>query len=126
VKITTRTESLTGDPMEAANFTGPATGHPVHSSPQPVPVRVGVVHFHAGTRNNWHCHSGGQVLHVVHGEGYVQSRGEPARLIHTGDTVAAEPDEVHWHGAGPDGPMAHLAISMGDITWLESSADEPL
>jgi quercetin dioxygenase-like cupin family protein len=126
VNITTRTEALTGEPMDPANFTGPATAHPVHSAPEPTPVRVGVVHFHAGTRNHWHRHSGGQVLHVVDGEGYVQTRGEAARRIRTGDTVAAAPGEEHWHGAGPDASMAHVAVSMGDITWLESSAGEPL
>ena len=124
MKITTRSEALTGEPMDPAHFTGPSTSHPLHSTLQPNPVRVGVVHFQPGTRNHWHRHAGGQVLHVVDGEGYVQARGEAARRIHMGDTVSAGPDEEHWHGAGRDGPMAHLAVSIGDITWLEP-AEEP-
>jgi quercetin dioxygenase-like cupin family protein len=126
VKITTRTEALTGEPMDRAHFTGPVSSHPLHSTLQPNPVRVSVVHFHAGTRNHWHRHAGGQVLHVVDGEGYVQSRGEPPRRIRSGDIVSAAPEEEHWHGAGPDGPMAHVAVSIGDITWLGSSAGEPV
>jgi quercetin dioxygenase-like cupin family protein len=126
VNITTPTEAMTGAPMDAAHFTGPATGHPIHDTTEPSPVRVGIVRFSAGTRNHWHRHGGGQVLHVVEGEGYVQSRGEPARLIRTGDTVSAAPHEEHWHGAGPNGPMAHMAVSIGDIAWLESSEGEPI
>jgi quercetin dioxygenase-like cupin family protein len=126
VKITTRTEAQTGEPMDDSHFTGPATSHPIHHTTEPNPVRVGIVRFSTGTRNHWHRHAGGQVLHVVEGEGYVQSRGEAARLIRTGDTVSAAPEEEHWHGAGPGGPMAHVAVSIGDITWLEPSTDEPL
>lgn len=126
MKITTHSEAMTGEPMDPAHFTGPSTSHPLHSVPQPEPVRVSVVHFQAGTRNHWHRHGGGQVLHVVDGEGYVQSRGEPARRIGTGDTVSAAPNEEHWHGAGPGGPMSHIAVSIGDIEWLESSTDEPI
>ena len=43
-----------------------------------------------------------------------------------GDTVSAAPGEEHWHGAGPDGPMSHIAVSIGDIEWLDSSAGEPI
>jgi len=126
VKITTHSEAMQGEPMDPDHFTGPSSSHPLHSATQHEPVRVSVVHFQAGTRNHWHRHGGGQVLHVVDGEGYVQARGEAARLIRSGDTVATGAGEEHWHGAGPDGPMSHIAISIGDITWLESSADEPL
>jgi quercetin dioxygenase-like cupin family protein len=126
VKITTRTEALTGEPMDLSHFSGPATSHPLHNVSDPGAVRVSVVHFEAGTRNHWHRHSGGQVLHVVDGEGYVQARGEPARHIRTGDIVSAAPGEEHWHGAGPDASMAHVAVSIGDITWLEPSDSEPI
>ena len=126
MKITTRTEALTGEPMDTAHFSGPASSHALHSTPEPSPVRVSVVHFEAGTRNHWHRHGGGQVLHVVDGEGYVQSRGEAARPIRSGDTVSAAPGEEHWHGAGPHSSMAHIAVSIGDITWLEPSDAESI
>lgn len=126
MKITSHADSLDGQPMDDAHFTGPASSHPLHASTDPNPVRVSVVRFETGTRNHWHRHAGGQVLHVVEGAGYVQARGEAARRIETGDTVSTAPGEEHWHGAGPEGPMAHIAVSIGDITWLESSADEPV
>ncbi len=112
--------------MDEAHLTGPARSHPLHVTLEPQPVRVSVVRFEAGTRNHWHRHAGGQVLHVLEGEGFVQARGAPARRIGTGDTVSAAAGEEHWHGAGPDLPMAHVAVSIGDITWLEPSGDEPV
>ena len=107
--------------MDATHFTGPVSSHPLHVTEEPNPVRVSVVRFEARTRNHWHRHGGGQLLHVLEGEGYVQARGEPPQRLHPGDTVSAAPGEEHWHGAGPEGPMAHIAVSIGDITWLESS-----
>jgi quercetin dioxygenase-like cupin family protein len=104
--------------MRSSNFTGPATSHPLHTSTEPHPVSVALIRFEPGTRNKWHRHAGGQLLHVVEGEGWVQSRGEEARRIGAGDTVSAEPGEEHWHGAGDEGPMAHLAVSVGETTFL--------
>jgi quercetin dioxygenase-like cupin family protein len=82
------------------------------------------VRFEPGSRNHWHRHAGGQVLHVVEGEGYVQARGERARRIGAGDTVSTPPGQEHWHGAGPGSPMAHLAVTIGETTWLEPSGPD--
>jgi quercetin dioxygenase-like cupin family protein len=121
VKITPRTEVLIGEPMDRTHFTGPVSAHSLLDNPDPQPVRVSVVHFEAGTRNHWHRHAGGQVLHVVEGEGHVQSRGDPVRAIRAGDSVSAAPGEEHWHGAGPEAAMAHIAVTIGETTWLEPS-----
>jgi Zn-dependent alcohol dehydrogenase len=32
------------------------------------------------------------------------------------DIVITGPGEVHWHGAGPNAPMSHLAVSRGTTT----------
>jgi quercetin dioxygenase-like cupin family protein len=119
VKITTLADALEGEPMDPAHFTGPTTSHPLHRSTEPHPVAINVIRFTTGTRNNWHRHAGGQLLHVVEGEGWVQSRGEEAQRIRSGDSVSAEPGEEHWHGAGEDGPMAHIAVSIGETTFLD-------
>jgi len=81
--------------------------------------------FEPGTRNHWHRHAGGQLLYVVEGEGWVQGRAEPPRRIRAGDGVSTGPGEEHWHGAGTGAPMAHLAVSIGDIAWLEPSEETP-
>jgi quercetin dioxygenase-like cupin family protein len=112
--------------MDPAHFTGLTTSHPLHQVKDLHPLSVSLVRFEAGSRNVWHSHSGGQMLHVVEGEGWVQSRAEPPRRIRSGDSISAEPGEEHWHGAGREGPMAHLAISSGDITYLEPSEEPDL
>jgi len=122
--FTTPEDARQGQPADASHFTGPASIRALHRTEQPNPVSVGLVRFEAGARNHWHQHTGGQLLHVVEGEGWVQGRGEPARRIRTGDSVSTAPGEEHWHGAAAGGPMAHVAVSIGDTTWMEPS-EEP-
>jgi len=125
MKVTTRDDSRQGQPADASHFTGPASSLPLHRTEQPNPVNVNLVRFEPGVRNHWHRHAGGQLLHVVEGEGWVQARNEPPRRLRTGDSVSTAPEEEHWHGAGADGPMAHIAVSLGDITWLEPAEGAP-
>ncbi len=86
------------------------------------------VTFEPGCRNNWHSHTGGQILVVVGGKGYYQEKGKPAQLLVAGDVVEIAPDVVHWHGAAPDSWFSHLAISCNPqtnkSTWLEPVDDE--
>ena len=85
------------------------------------------VTFEPGCRNNWHSHTGGQLLLVTAGRGYYQERGEPARLLLPGDVVEIAPDVEHWHGAAPDSWFAHLAVETNPQTnkniWLERVDD---
>lgn len=62
---------------------------------------VSNVTFSPGCRNNWHSHTGGQLLIAVGGRGYYQEKGRPARALLPGDIVEIAPDVVHWHGAAP-------------------------
>ncbi|HEX2354141.1 MAG TPA: cupin domain-containing protein, partial [Xanthobacteraceae bacterium] len=45
-----------------------------------------------------------------------------------GDTVWIAPGEKHWHGAGPDTAMMHIALQEHldgtHVTWLEHVTDE--
>ncbi|MDE6624416.1 MAG: carboxymuconolactone decarboxylase family protein [Alistipes sp.] len=80
------------------------------------------VTFEPGCRNNWHSHTGGQLLLVTAGRGYYQEQGCPARELLPGDVVEIAPDVVHWHGAAPDSWFAHLAVTCNPqtnrATWL--------
>ncbi len=87
-------------------------------------VEMASVHFAPGARTAWHAHPQGQLLHVVGGTGLVQSRGGEARLVRAGDTVRAEPGEVHWHGATAGQSMTHLAIQPAGTEWHEHVEDE--
>jgi 4-carboxymuconolactone decarboxylase len=86
------------------------------------------VTFEPGCRNNWHSHTGGQILVVIGGKGYYQAKGEPARLLLPGDVVEIPANVIHWHGAAPDSWFSHLAIETNpqynQNTWLEAVDDE--
>jgi 4-carboxymuconolactone decarboxylase len=86
------------------------------------------VTFEPGCRNNWHSHTGGQILIAVGGKGYYQAKGEPARLLLPGDVVEITANVVHWHGASPDNWFSHLAIEtnpqVSKNTWLEEVDDK--
>ncbi len=85
--------------------------------------------FEPGARTNWHTHPEGQFLYVVTGDGRVQKEGEPVVEISAGDVVYFAPDEKHWHGAGPDTFMVHIAITPaisaeGGTDWMEPVTNE--
>lgn len=75
-----------------------------------VETEVIKVIFSPGAHTDWHMHPKGQILHVVEGVGFVQERGGLVQKVESGDTIIAEPGTWHWHGATPDGRMAHYAI----------------
>jgi quercetin dioxygenase-like cupin family protein len=97
----------------AETFTGDAWYDVIVRGDPPSRVRVNVVRFAPGARNAWHAHAAGQTVHVTDGRGLIQSRGEPVREMVAGDTVRTPAGEWHWHGAGPEHFMTHLAIWEG-------------
>ena len=86
------------------------------------------VTFEPGCRNNWHKHTGGQILIAVSGIGYYQERGEAARRLVEGDVVEIPQNVEHWHGAAPDSWFSHLAVECNPQTnkntWLEPVSDD--
>lgn len=103
--------------MDVAPFTAPPS------------ARVLRVLFEPGARTHWHTHPEGQILYVVTGTGRAQKEGEEVAEIGPGDVVYFAPGEKHWHGAGPDTFMVHLAVnpataSDGGTDWMEPVADE--
>lgn len=112
----------------AENFTGTVhIGSPFQALP---PARAGgaIVTFEARARTAWHTHPLGQVLIVTAGLGLVQQEGQPARMIRPGDTVVIPANVRHWHGAGPDGAMAHVAIAEKSngiaVNWSEKVSEQ--
>jgi quercetin dioxygenase-like cupin family protein len=126
MNITRRAQALRDlTPLETAHFTGKADSRPLLPQSPPLSTTAAVVRFEAGVRNYWHSHAGGQLLHVIEGEGWVQARGGHAQRIGVGDTVTTEPNEEHWHGAGGGGPFAHIVVNMGDTRWFGQAAAPP-
>ncbi|MBH1933896.1 cupin domain-containing protein [Streptomyces sp. AV19] len=93
----------------------------------PSRLRVDSVRFAPGARTVWHRHPLGQVLHITAGSGLVgRAGGGPAETVRTGDTVVIGADEWHWHGAGPEGPMEHLAVQEAGADGTEAERGAPV
>jgi quercetin dioxygenase-like cupin family protein len=114
---------VTGVPSEqrGATFTGVVYADPV----MPTMDNVGInnVFFSPGARTYWHTHEYGQVLHVTGGQGWICLDGQEPQVIRQGDVVWIGPNERHWHGAGTDTFMMHMATSMGKATWQDPVTD---
>ena len=111
----------------AESFTGTVWQDPIIEAPAPARIRCNRVLFEPGARTAWHTHPLGQTLHVVFGVGRVQAEGGPVREIRAGDTVWIPPNEKHWHGAGPNTAMTHIALQEAldgkHVTWMEHVTD---
>lgn len=110
----------------AKYFSGKSYLAPLASNSE-LGVPVANVTFEPACRNNWHSHTGGQILIAVGGIGFYQEKGKPARRLKAGDVVEIAPNVVHWHGAAPDSWFSHLAISCNPKTnkntWLDPVSD---
>ncbi len=110
-----------------AYFAGVVRQDPVIEAPAPSAVRAVVVTFEAGARTAWHSHPLGQTLVVLSGLGRARSEGGAVRELRPGDVVWFAPGERHWHGAGPETAMSHLAIQEAldgvSVDWQEQVAE---
>ena len=117
-----------GEKITGGHFIGAAWVEPLVPMDSYFNCQIANVTFEPGARNNWHKHPGGQLLLVTGGKGYYQEEGKPAQVIREGDVVKINPDVKHWHGAGPDSWLVHIAImtnpQKGDAIWLEPVTDE--
>ena len=116
-------------PGPADWFTGSVFVDAVASAEGEFRLAAANVHFTPGARTAWHTHPFGQTIYVTEGIGRCQRRDGPIEVIRPGDRVFFEPGEDHWHGAGPDSSMTHLAINPVDengsaVTWGEHVSDE--
>jgi quercetin dioxygenase-like cupin family protein len=126
MKIIPRAEAQRNlTPMEPGHFTGKAGSRPLLPVSPALSTSAAIVRFEPGVRNYWHAHAGGQLIHVIEGDGWVQARRADAQRIHVGDSVVTEPNEEHWHGAGRSAPFAHVVVNMGETRWLEESPAPP-
>jgi quercetin dioxygenase-like cupin family protein len=112
----------------AEYFTGTVRIDPLNSPPDPARVAMALVTFEPGARTAWHTHPLGQTLIVTAGSGRVQREGGPVEKINPGDVVWFSPNEKHWHGAGPDTAMSHIAVQEklngSPVDWMEQVTDE--
>ncbi|KRB36645.1 cupin domain-containing protein [Microbacterium sp. Root180] len=116
---------LLADPTpvpEPAQFSGDAFQSSIGQT-QTSKATAALIRLAPAVRGNWHSHTDGQLIHVVHGSGVVGRRGQDPLRLEAGDVVWIEPGEEHYHGAAEDSALAQLALSFGPITWLGPDAD---
>lgn len=115
-----------GEPFASEHFTGKVWLARL-SKVDTLNVPLINVTFAPGCINDWHYHTGGQLLIVGAGKGYYQEEGKPARLLHAGDIVEIAPNVVHWHGAAPGCWFSHVAVgtnpSNNSTVWLRPVGD---
>ncbi|ACM26176.1 cupin domain-containing protein [Agrobacterium rhizogenes] len=112
----------------AEYFTGEVRQEPLMQAPAPARVQVVSVSFEPGARTAWHTHPFGQTLVITAGKGVAQSWGGDIREINAGDVLWFEPGEKHWHGAGPETALTHIAIQETQdgkaADWMEYVSEE--
>ena len=108
---------------DAARFTGEVW---LRAGPAgPDGTNVGIVHFAPRARTHWHAHPGGQFLYGVTGRGWIRSRDDEGAWLEPGDVLWVAPGEWHFHSAGPDTPLVHVAVNGGGAPdWGERVTDD--
>ena len=111
----------------AEYFTGTVRLDPLFEAPDPARARGASVTFEPGARTAWHTHPLGQTLIVTAGCGLAQRWGGPIEQIRPGDVIWFPPGEKHWHGAGPNTGMVHIAMQEAldgkHVEWMEHVTD---
>ncbi len=123
-----RNGSQPSDKGAVEYFTGSVRIDPLFQAHDPARAVDASVTFEPGARTAWHSHPLGQTLIVTSGCGRVQRWGGPIEDIRPGDVVWFAPGEKHWHGAGPNTAMTHIAIQEHldgkAVDWMEKVSDE--
>ncbi|HMF66314.1 MAG TPA: cupin domain-containing protein [Phyllobacterium sp.] len=108
-------------------FSGTVWIDPIIDASAPARLQAATVRFEPGARTAWHTHPLGQTLYVTSGSGLAQVWGGPIQKIKVGDTVWIPPGEKHWHGAGPENFMVHIAMQEAldgkTVEWMEKVSD---
>lgn len=109
-------------------FTGKATITGQFGRANPSRLTGALVRFEPGARSAWHKHPLGQTLIVTEGIGWTQIEGGEREEFSAGDIIWCPPNIKHWHGATPNGAMAHYAIQEAldgeNVVWVEKVTDE--
>ena len=105
-----KTAEIEASVRDSALFKGRVTGQTVLDIESSA-LRANLINFDAGAVNVFHIHDFDQILYVTAGEGIIATEKEEVR-IRPGDFVVIPAGEKHWHGATPDSPMSHIAISV--------------
>ena len=73
-----------------------------------------LVTFSPGAKLNFHVHDSEQILYITDGKGILATK-DKEYTVTPGCIIFIPAGEVHWHGAGADTPLTHLAIQKVGI-----------
>ena len=120
-----KAHDITSAPASAGEFT-PGVWRADILGLSPGGLRATRFTYAPQARSHWHVHEGEQALLVTDGRGIVAVWDEPeATLVLPGDWVHVEPGQKHWHGAGTDDVLLHIAVTAsGGTQWLEPVTTE--
>lgn len=110
-------------------FTGDVVVEALFPSNETAMYSGAYVTFSPKARSNWHTHPTGQHFLVISGVAWTQDEHGNKIEAHPGDTIWCPEGVKHWHGASPNGPMTHLALTGVDrngknVEWMEKVSDE--
>ncbi|HWP60253.1 MAG TPA: cupin domain-containing protein [Candidatus Acidoferrales bacterium] len=109
-------DQIPAEPANSPLFTGgTVTRQPLLTEETSNDFNLAIVNFSAGARNKMHTHSSDQVLFVTAGKGIIATETEQ-QIIGVGDVVHISAAEKHWHGATPDSPFSHIALTAKGST----------
>jgi quercetin dioxygenase-like cupin family protein len=110
---------------DPAKVTAGVTRTALLTADHPDGLRVDRFYYPPGGHTHWHLHTGEQVLYGEDGDGWVKFADRPRVDLTRGEVVHVRVGVPHWHGATPDGPLVHLAVTAGgDTEWLREVTPE--
>jgi len=104
----------------------PSLERDARNESEPSRLRAARAALGPGERTACHVHSADQTLHILDGVAQVQAQDGAVHEVSPGSTVTLLPGERHWHGAGPDQPMTHLALQNTDADGTQAERGEHL
>jgi quercetin dioxygenase-like cupin family protein len=117
------------DFVDDPRFTGAVSGSHITVA-EDAQLHAYVVSFEPCGHTAWHSHERGQLLICTEGFGYVGTRDGLVLELSPGRVVWTDPGEDHWHGAGAESPLTHVAVQTEtpggeSVRWLEPVVDLP-
>lgn len=108
------------------HFTGIVAAKTLCDPSRELPMAVYAVTFVAGAHTHWHTHPRGQGLYVTDGVALVQIEGQPPVRLRPGESIWIDAAKRHWHGAGPETSMTHVAYQQAAEDLTTADWHEPV
>ena len=109
---------------QPARTTPGVTRQELLAAADPTGLKADRIFYPAGGHSHWHIHHGEQVLYGEVGHGWVRFEGSARVDLVPGGLVYVPIGVRHWHGARPDHPLVHIAVTAGGVTTWSDEVTE--